>query len=131
RHPSLIRAVLPVTRAFPFFFLLRPPPRSPLFPYTTLFRSDAALGVVGEHRRVITARTPVHLVHRWGLPGGRDHVVKVGGTEVADPGVPHAALILQPQHLPPDLAVASAARRPVDQPQVHVVSAELAQRGAQ
>src|SRR5690606_41894102 len=25
---------------FLFFFLLRPPPRSPLFPYTTLFRSE-------------------------------------------------------------------------------------------
>src|SRR5690625_6428895 len=27
-----------------FFFMLRPPPRSPLFPYTTLFRSVAAYG---------------------------------------------------------------------------------------
>src|SRR5205823_15054112 len=25
-----------------FFLMLRPPPRSPLFPYTTLFRSDLA-----------------------------------------------------------------------------------------
>src|SRR2546427_7596648 len=31
---------------FPFFFLMiRRPPRSTLFPYTTLFRSAAALGI--------------------------------------------------------------------------------------
>src|SRR6476620_11885396 len=33
---------------FPFFFLMiRRPPRSTLFPYTTLFRSPAGLPVVG------------------------------------------------------------------------------------
>src|SRR5690606_42130997 len=30
-----------------FFFLLRPPPSSPLFPYTTLFRSRIALVAAG------------------------------------------------------------------------------------
>src|SRR5205085_11974711 len=32
---------------FFFFFMIRLPPRSPLFPYTTLFRSRHCLAVVG------------------------------------------------------------------------------------
>src|SRR5688572_31644175 len=32
--------------------MLRRPPRSTLFPYTTLFRSDDARILTGEHRRV-------------------------------------------------------------------------------
>src|SRR5262249_61522017 len=50
--------------SYPFFFLtIRPPPRSPLFPYTTLFRSG------GEHRRAgrlqvdRRVRRRVRLVH--------------------------------------------------------------------
>src|SRR5207237_9206109 len=31
-----------------FFFSIRPPPRSPLFPYTTLFRSEQVLGPGGR-----------------------------------------------------------------------------------
>src|SRR5205823_13203357 len=31
----------PLRRLLPFFLTLPPPPRSPLFPYTTLFRSPA------------------------------------------------------------------------------------------
>src|SRR5947208_7097501 len=38
----------PPLRHFPVFFLmLPPPPRSTLFPYTTLFRSDAVLDIYG------------------------------------------------------------------------------------
>src|SRR5207245_11354709 len=33
-----------------FFLLLRPPPRSTLFPYTTLFRSDLDLGLVHPYQ---------------------------------------------------------------------------------
>src|SRR5690349_22312523 len=34
--------------------MLRPPPRSTLFPYTTLFRSDGSVcSTPGEHRRVV------------------------------------------------------------------------------
>src|SRR6266498_3016750 len=41
---------------FFFFLMIRRPPRSTLFPYTTLFRSDGRLGrQEGEHQ-VITAR---------------------------------------------------------------------------
>src|SRR5207302_9416292 len=35
-----------------FFFTLPPPPRSPLFPYTTLFRSRRAARVLPRARRV-------------------------------------------------------------------------------
>src|SRR3712207_9474932 len=46
--------------SFSFFFLMiRRPPRSTLFPYTTLFRSPAALG--GE--------APAHLIGVTGPPG--------------------------------------------------------------
>src|SRR5207302_3680485 len=37
-----------------FFFMLRRPPRSTLFPYTTLFRSSPG-GRVGEARRALAA----------------------------------------------------------------------------
>src|SRR5437773_11651361 len=39
-----------------FFFIIRPPPRSTLFPYTTLFRSDGGRGArdpVGRQRVVL------------------------------------------------------------------------------
>src|SRR3712207_8443917 len=56
-----------------FFLMIRRPPRSTLFPYTTLFRSridegDAgALGGLargGRHRRMIGAEDRVHLLLR-------------------------------------------------------------------
>src|SRR5439155_19019646 len=34
-----------------FFLLIRPPPRSTLFPYTTLFRSRGVRAYRGDHRR--------------------------------------------------------------------------------
>src|SRR3712207_9338548 len=37
---------------FLFFLMIRRPPRSTLFPYTTLFRSVAAVAVVGDPGRV-------------------------------------------------------------------------------
>src|SRR5438552_13425318 len=51
--------------SFFFFLLIRRPPRSTLFPYTTLFRSRASLQC-GEapHR-------PLREVHRRGRPVGR------------------------------------------------------------
>src|SRR5205814_9982098 len=52
-----------------FFFLIRPPPRSTLFPYTTLFRSQALGRVVARLRhaengvepRATFAQVPPHL----------------------------------------------------------------------
>src|SRR5690349_24408917 len=49
--------MLAVLSCFFFFFLMiRRPPRSTLFPYTTLFRSPAARGARG--RRVVPDRSP-------------------------------------------------------------------------
>src|SRR5437868_7806412 len=55
-----------------FFLILRPPPRSTLFPYTTLFRSRGA--VSGRQRR-ICGRTLRHEVCRRARAHGmwRDH----------------------------------------------------------
>src|SRR5438093_11754846 len=72
-HPLLI---------FFFFFLMTPrPPRSTLFPYTTLFRSEARLGEDGGERQVPLhcarrTRDDDHLLHlhRRGLQIGRAHV---------------------------------------------------------
>src|SRR2546425_6549267 len=43
---------------FFFFLMIRRPPRSTLFPYTTLFRSHAAfvLGQLGEQQRLLRLR---------------------------------------------------------------------------
>src|SRR5947209_11211337 len=38
--------------SFFFFLMIRRPPRSTLFPYTTLFRSQTGSGHPGPHRRV-------------------------------------------------------------------------------
>src|SRR3989442_7016993 len=40
---------MPRPMSFFFFLMIRRPPRSPLFPYTTLFRSDAAGPAEGAH----------------------------------------------------------------------------------
>src|SRR3712207_7875462 len=64
----------------PFFFLMiRRPPRSTLFPYTTLFRSRAARGRAG-------ARAPApDEAARRGAPAARAHRRAPGGGEVAAP----------------------------------------------
>src|SRR3712207_8083291 len=41
---------------FFFFLMIRRPPRSTLFPYTTLFRSPAPRALLGHHRRTRHAR---------------------------------------------------------------------------
>src|SRR5438105_9304304 len=48
---------LPLARRFLFFLIIRRPPRSTLFPYTTLFRSLARL----DRRRARPAGVPLHL----------------------------------------------------------------------
>src|SRR5438445_5876852 len=47
--------------SFLFFLMIRRPPRSTLFPYTTLFRSGGG-GRLGEHGH--PARLPVQPVHQ-------------------------------------------------------------------
>src|SRR3712207_7278461 len=62
--------------------MIRRPPRSTLFPYTTLFRSDAAAGVHAEALAVVH-RDPVavELGHRIGAAGveGRGLVLHHAG----------------------------------------------------
>src|SRR5207248_9009989 len=41
-HDNLLSSHSPLSTSF-FFLMIRPPPRSTLFPYTTLFRSDLSL----------------------------------------------------------------------------------------
>src|SRR5260370_37793765 len=56
------------SRPVPFFFFLmiRRPPRSTLFPYTTLFRSAAAQGPHAAPREVGCARCVERLFHTHG-----------------------------------------------------------------
>src|SRR5437899_10247057 len=49
---------------FFFFLMIRPPPRSTLFPYTTLFRSAAIAYPTTKIRVNATCRKCPHKVHR-------------------------------------------------------------------
>src|SRR3712207_8551481 len=71
-----------------FFLMIRRPPRSTLFPYTTLFRSDglaqqgvpeAVAATVGDHEQAV-----VHRLGEGGLQVGRGQPAD-GGDQV----VPH------------------------------------------
>src|SRR5256886_12100284 len=53
--------LLLVRFSFFFFLMIRRPPRSTLFPYTTLFRSGRTAGVAEQH--VETAHLVVHPLH--------------------------------------------------------------------
>src|SRR5207249_11427766 len=63
-----------------FFFMIRPPPRSTLFPYTTLFRSGVGLGGAAEEagldceteQAVRDALAEDRLLHELGV--GVEHV---------------------------------------------------------
>src|SRR5437870_3876908 len=62
-HPGFRSCFLPTfsesacLRSF-FFFSFRPPPRSTLFPYTTLFRSlRQPVGLLGVHRQIVVGQT--------------------------------------------------------------------------
>src|SRR5438445_12619837 len=96
-------------RLFFFFLMIRRPPRSTLFPYTTLFRSVAPGRVRGTHRpwlvgqqgrlgdgdhrgarRGAPADRQVDRLHvgGLGLPGGRSEERRVG-KECRSRGSPH------------------------------------------
>src|SRR2546426_2971353 len=61
---------------FFFFLMIRRPPRSTLFPYTTLFRSPSLLhgrGLPGSvHGGDVVAVSLQHALRRPGRPGGVD-----------------------------------------------------------
>src|SRR2546427_12051668 len=73
-----------------FFLMIRRPPRSTLFPYTTLFRSPAArqraLAGLVEHPEHPLDREPAHLHHLMDL-GRREEVRRDSG--VAPPRLAH------------------------------------------
>src|SRR5205807_8966700 len=52
---SVFRCLVPLCCSFFFFLMLRRPPRSTLFPYTTLFRSPL-LDSYEQERRPVAAR---------------------------------------------------------------------------
>src|SRR5438093_9626975 len=64
RQPAFLRALLPHPPVF--FLMTRRPPRSTLFPYTTLFRSFAR---VGAHARA--CRVSIASIAFDAAPGGR------------------------------------------------------------
>src|SRR3712207_8705062 len=64
-----------------FFLMIRRPPRSTLFPYTTLFRSDRGGGVLGASARSLCARLLIAGLHARTVPYRRP--VRASG--LADP----------------------------------------------
>src|SRR5215831_6192226 len=92
---------------------------------------DAALGVRGKQGGVVPGRAPRDLVDRGGLAGHLGQPVDLGERVVAHPYRAHPALAPQVQQFLPDMAELAARRRPVHQPQVHVVGAERPQAGGQ
>src|SRR3954464_16101655 len=63
--------------AFFFFLMIRRPPRSTLFPYTTLFRSAALADVVGRHHEVDAVRLAdlVRSEEHTSAPQSHDNIV--------------------------------------------------------
>src|SRR3712207_7031955 len=52
--------------------MIRRPPRSTLFPYTTLFRSDEELALVQRHFTVVTPENAMKMGHVQGAEGKFD-----------------------------------------------------------
>src|SRR3712207_5929090 len=74
-----------------FFLMIRRPPRSTLFPYTTLFRSAARQRAIDEQTvRVVARRGPLKIVE---TPQG--WVVAAAGIDASN--VPGDALVLLPE----------------------------------
>src|SRR5437016_500155 len=71
------RHLEPVVRFF--FLMIRRPPRSTLFPYTTLFRSPVAPRRLSDEQRTIHAQSPGHHPGRGGGRGA------AGGPPLAGP----------------------------------------------
>src|SRR5690348_17934657 len=83
-----------------FFLMLRPPPRSTLFPYTTLFRSDGDLagGEWPGCGDLVDVADPLHgvdverAVLAGAVPGGVEHGDEVRSEE-------HTSELQSPVHL--------------------------------
>src|SRR5690606_41057407 len=84
-------SLLPYSRSSVFFLMIRRPPRSTLFPYTTLFRSEAnqvklnfwsgpKLDMEKQADGVWTVTTPPL------VPGLHYYVINIDGADVSDPG---------------------------------------------
>src|SRR2546427_12628899 len=84
--------------------MIRRPPRSTLFPYTTLFRSDALLGEAKQARRIILSWNPAALRDFLERHAHRAHVE--GSPSVDESGRPLPALG------PARYVVVSPSRRP-------------------
>src|SRR3712207_8605753 len=84
-----------------FFLMIRRPPRSTLFPYTTLFRSDE----VPEHRlgdHVVGDDAVLHRTDRGDVArGAADHVARLGadGDDVVVRSEEHTSELQSRQYL--------------------------------
>src|SRR2546430_7800942 len=68
---------------FFFFLMIRRPPRSTLFPYTTLFRSVTAFAQSVEHPRERDGAFPVMVPERLAVGRDRQDLRNVGGSAPA------------------------------------------------
>src|SRR5699024_8624838 len=59
RYALCFRLYMPLPSHLPFLFFLRRPPTSPLFPYTTLFRSRCSFGSILTRRYSRSSHVPV------------------------------------------------------------------------
>src|SRR2546425_8675033 len=79
---------------FFFFLMIRRPPRSTLFPYTTLFRSEDGGRLDRAHARMIDRARPVearrarHVAADHGDRAARGREPGIGGAEEGDDGRP-------------------------------------------
>src|SRR3712207_9162097 len=87
---------------FVFFLMIRRPPRSTLFPYTTLFRSPGAVGQgLGPPSTECTSRASVHgRLGRGKRGGGRCRKVSAGkGAAVSTRSGEHTSELQSRQYL--------------------------------
>jgi hypothetical protein len=88
---------------------------------------DAALAVPVEEGAVEQQRAPLALVHRRDDAGGLLQLVELCQREVADADVAHQPVLPRGDQVLPDLDARAVVRRPVHEPQVERVEAQLLQ----
>src|SRR5690606_41650971 len=98
-HSSALSSVL-----FFFFLMIRRPPRSTLFPYTTLFRSDRRNYAATSHiGKTGVERTYEDVLH--GRVGYRQQVVNAQGRVLLDPAEDRKSTRLNSSHVKISYAV--------------------------